>query len=1282
MYTWSKFCIALCLSVFCGGVTGLYAQTSTAGSVNVTVVDTSGASIPDASLELQSVETNDVRHAQTQSNGIYQFQGLPFGRYRLVVSKPGFESSVFESVDVQTSRITDVKATLTVGRTTQKVVVEAASPLIETTSSTLADTIDTKQVADLPVIGRNVMSLSFLVPGWATSGVVTAGNSGAANTNGTFNNMPGGAVVSADFDGTPGISNRFRSGGFNYGTTAVYPRIEDVGEMTIQTGQLDLSGTGTSAMRISIVSRHGTNEFHGRLFEDFRNTVLNANSWSNNARGLPRNILKLNDFGVSVGGPILRNKLFFFGTYAESIQPVSNIATVNGVPPSVLSPAAQQGLFSYRAGNGSIRTVNVLQIGASGGGGGTVLPSIASQFQKINGVLNQGSLTPTSDPNLSSFSFQVPAKTTSYYPDIRLDYNATDNLRFFATYSQFKQDSTHANTPIYPGIDPTDYVSNVSNNRIGGIGIDWTIRPTLINQFHAGYMYQYRGFDTENQGIDLTSISQQTWNYGTSLYQSAVYPRLPISSFYPLLSANDSVSWQRGDHSFVFGASWYREQDHYWNGPGGFPNYTFGISPQDPLAAVFANALAGTSTTNLTNAENLYAELTGRISAVAIAVGRPLDPATKTYKPFGSYNLDEVQSATGIWFQDSWRMRPNLTLNYGLRWDFVGDDHDVNGGYSTLRTLGDLWGPTPVGAIFQPGALGGVVNPQFQAGVHVYNASYVNPSPAIAIAWNPQGGDSFWGRLLGKNTVIRTGYSLRHYQEGAQNFWAYASNSGQFFFQQGNLNSNPATGVGNFAPGSLTFGDTLPPYFLSPASYSTTVPAANLFPGTFYGMNPKIRQPYVEQWNFGIQRQLGSSSAIEVRYVGNLSLHQWLGYNINEVNIFENGFLNEFRNAQNNLAVNKAAGRGNTFANLGVPGDVPLPIMAAAFGSATSSNFSNGTFLTYLNTGAAGSFANNLSGSGSNINFYCNMVGTAAFPPCASKVASARGAGYPINFWQVNPYSAGRADWYLDAAGASNYHALQVEFRQRAFHGAEFNVNYTWSHSLGIAAQNGIQGMNGQLYFTDRNFRLNYGPSLFDIRHVLHASGTYDLPFGKGRAFLNSNGLLDRVFGGWSIGTILVIQSGTPIQLLGGYSTVNANDSGIIMNGLTTAQLQSQTGVYRSGNPWVTVFSPNLIASNGAATSALAPANIPGVWGYRPYIYGPHWFNDDLSINKAIPFTERVRLTLQAEFLNLTNHPTFAILNGGQNAPQSANVQNLTFGQVTSGPSTARNIEFRANIVF
>ena len=1239
-------------------------------------MDPGGAAVPQAVLELQNIETNEIRKGATESNGVFIFQNLTFGRYRLTAGKSGFASRAFDDVQVQTARITDVRVQLEVGATTQTVTVSGGeAPVVEATSSSLSDTIDTKQVVNLPVNGRNIMSFAFLVPGWA--------NTGVASSNGTWNNMPGGAVVGADFDGTPGISNRFRSGGFNYGTTAVQPRIEDVGEMTISTGQLDLSGTGTSAMRIAIVTRHGTNDFHGRVYEDFRNTALNANSWSNNARGLPRAILKLNDFGVSVGGPVIKDKLFFFGTYAESIQPQSNIPST---VPSVLTPAAQQGLFAYKDGAGNIQTVNVLQIAGAAGYPSTVNPLMGAQLQKINSVLNQGTLTPTGDPNFNSLNFQYPSRITTYYPTIRVDYLATQNVRINASYAQTKANSNDVNGPQFPGgIDPLDYVSNVSNNHLAGFGVDWTIRPTVINQFHAGYMYQLSQFDVENLGLDLPNLYETQWGYGQTSLLGNSYPRRPISSFYPLLSWNDNLNVQKGNHSLLFGAAWYREQDHYWNGPGGEPNYRFGITSQDPLGAVFTSALSTLNSTNLGNAENLYAELTGRISSVSIAVGRPLDPATKQYKQFGAYNLDEVQASTGLWAQDSWRFRPNLTINYGLRWDFVGDDHDVNGGYSTLPTLGDIWGPTPVGKIFQPGTLGGVQNPNFVAQVHAYKASYVNPSPAIALAWSPQAEGGLLGKLLGGkgSTVIRTGYSLRHYTEGAQNFWAFASNSGQFFFQNGNLTSNPTPSLGNFTPGSLILGNPLPAYFTSPATYSSTVPAANLFPGTFWGMNPNIRQPYLEQWNFGIQRAVGRSSVVEARYVGNLGLHQWLGYNLNEVNIFENGFLPEFQHAQSNLAINQANGKGNSFANNGLAGQVPLPIFTAAFGSPTSSNFTNGTYITNLQTGAAGSLANSLAG---NPSFFCNMVGTNAFPACASKGTFAATGAYPINFWQVNPFAAGNNVNYLDAAGMSDYHALQIELRQRLTHGAQFNVNYTWSHSLGLSSQNGIQGQNSNIYYTDRNFGLNYGPGLFDIRHVIHASGTYDLPFGKGRTFLNRGGVVNDVLGGWTLGTILVIQTGTPIQIgtptnpaADGYNTVNNNDAGVYFNGITAAQVQSSVGVYKTGNPWVYTINPNLITPAGTATASLAPATTPGVWGYRPFIYGPRWYNDDLSLNKTIPIRERFHATFQAEFLNVTNHPTFAMGN--------LSVRGTNFGQQTatannSQPSAARRIEFRANIEF
>ncbi|MGH8246451.1 MAG: hypothetical protein ACREUU_08465, partial [Gammaproteobacteria bacterium] len=585
-----------------------------------------------------------------------------------------------------------------------------------------------------------------------------------------------------DFDGVPGISNRFRSGGFTYGTTVVQPRIEDVAEMTVQTAQLDLGGIGTSAMRIAIIGRRGTNAFHGRLYEDFRNTVLNANTWLNNARRLPRSIVKLNEFGGNIGGPIIKNKAFFFGTWSQSIRPNTFVASS-----TVLNPAAQQGDYTFTTTSGAVKTVNVLQIAGAAGHRSTVDPVIASQLQAINGSLSKGVLTPVSDLNISTFSFVNPSNSKVYYPTVRGDYVFHDRLRLNLSYSQQKTNNNKNTNPNFPGVDEIDRQSSGGNNRIAGIGIDWTIRPTLINQFRGGYMYQYSIFDPENLGLDYSTIRAINWPYATAPF-GGFFPRRTISSFYPLLSANDTITWQRGSHQFTFGGSWYAEHDHYWNGPGGEPRYNLGIDAQDPLSAVFNTALADAPTAQRNTAQNLYAILAGRVSSVNIGVGRPVDPKTKQYKPYGAFNLNESLQSAGFWVQDRWRVLPNLTLNYGLRWDIVGDNYSVDGLYSTLRTEADVWGPTRVGAIFAPGVLGGVPEPVFQATKHAYGNNNRNLSPAVAIAWSPSFGDGIFGRLVGKNkTVIRTGYSLRFYTEGAQNFWAYGSNSGLFFYQQGRL---------------------------------------------------------------------------------------------------------------------------------------------------------------------------------------------------------------------------------------------------------------------------------------------------------------------------------------------------------------------------------------------------------------------------------------------------------------------------------------------------------------
>jgi hypothetical protein len=1250
--------ILLCCSLAAWGQT-----TSTSGSLNVSVVDPSGAAVPDASLELRDLATNDTRRSTTQATGVYTFPNLPGGTYQLKVSATGFMSQVFESVVIRTSLETDVHVALKIGGTSETITVNATeTPLVQTESSTLSTSIDTKQVFNLPVIGRSAFGLAMLAPGWATTS--------NGSTTGTFNNMPGGAIVSADFDGTAGMSNRFRSSGYNsYGTTVVTPRIENIAEMTITTGQLDLSGNGTSAMRISIVSRRGSNEFHGRLYEDFRNTVLNSNSWSNNAnvnaqgKGTPRAITKYNEFGGSVGGPIQKNKLFFFGTWSEQKNP--NTGTPSA---TVLNNLAQRGIYQYVDTAGKTQQVDLFQIAAANGLPSTVHPNIAKQLSAISGILNQGILAPSpSDPNISNFTFTNPSSTTIYYPMIRGDYNMTEKLRFNLSYTQQKNSSPKTYAPIFPEIDTVDRTSRRTNNRIVGFGADYMISPNLINQFHAGYLYQFSIFDPENLGLDLPSIHSETWGYGQSVVGSNTYPRTAISSLYSQYSANDSVMWQRQKHSVVFGWSWYREWDRYWNGPGGWPIYNFnGLNANDPAYTAINNAMPGVSTTLQSGARALYSTLTARVAAVNIAVGRPLDANTKAYKDFGQYNLNEVQSSTGFWVQDRWRVAPTLTINYGIRWDIVGDDYDKDGAYTSSRSLADEWGPTPVGAMFRPGVLGGVALPQFVARQHVYNTSWKNPQPAIAFAWNPQVKTGFLGKLLGNGkTVIRTGYQLRNYQEGSQNFWALAS-GGLFFYQQGSLNPDPAlTSAGYFKPGSLTYGDKLPAYLLTPQTWAPTIGADQMFGSTYNAINPNIRQPYIQTWNFGIQRELPGRNALEINYVGNLTLHSWLSINQNEINIFENGFLSEFRDAQNNLAINQANGKGNTAFNNGLAGQNPLPVMTAAFGnSSTASGWT--AYVTQLQTGQAGSLARSLV---STTSYLCNVVGGTNFSPCAGNA----GSGRALNFWNINPWARTAGLNYLDAAGTSNYHALQAQLRQHNAHGMQFTLAYTLAHSLVLGSVNNIQSQ-GLTPYTLRNLRLNYGPSPYDIRQVFRANGTYDLPFGKNRRFLNKGGWIDKVVGNWTLGTITAIQTGNPVTMTGfSYQTMTSADSGVVFNGISANDFQSGIKIQHTGNPYVLTFDPKYIGANGMANPQyLTPMTTPGMLGYRPTFYAPFWWNSDASVSKSIPVHEKWRMTLQGSASNVFNHPTIGM--------GSIAINSTSFGRAT--PGGRREIELRANIEF
>jgi hypothetical protein len=497
------------------------------------------------------------------------------------------------------------------------------------------------------------------------------------------------------------------------------------------------------------------------------------------------------------------------------------------------------------------------------------------------------------------------------------------------------------------------------------------------------------------------------------------------------------------------------------------------------------------------------------------------------------------------------------------------------------------------------------------------------------------------------------------------------------------------------------------PYLLSPSSYQKSVPEASYTflgncpggcgsPGVT-GIDPHIKQPYTTTWNLGIQRQFGSR-VLEIRYNGNRTLHQWVNDNTNEVNIFENGFLDEFKKAQANLAAYVAANPGCWNAsNCSFAGPTALPIMTQAFQGGLG-DFTNQSFAQLINTGQAGGLAGQISGVGGNT-YLCNLVGS-GFAPCKNNLGyTGAGGGYPINFFQANPYAAGFQTQYMTASGYSNYNGLQIELRQQQWNGLAFNANYTYSKTLGYqVTNNSPNGATCGVYSvwcawpgtaTLRNRRAAYGPAQYDFRHVIHFSGTYDLPVGRGKMFLNGGGIVSRLLGNWTVGTIATFQTGAPVLLTSGNLTFNDyGDGGIRLTNVTPSQLQSAIGVHRVANkPYALLIDPKYLApgDSGANTNYINPNTTPGTIGQYVYLYGPHGFYNDLSISKAFPVFREVEMKLQAEASNVWNHPVFGSSSGGAISAGTfgggGNVQNNGWG--TSAPTNgARVIELRLNITF
>lgn len=1241
------------------------AQVATTGQLVGAVQDQSGAIVQGVELQLQNEDTKAVLTAAASADGGFVFPTLSPGSYTLTVSKQGFETTVYKGIIIYAARTTNQTVVMKVGAVTQTVEVQGEGQVLQTTTNTIANTVDQKYLQDLPLPGRNALPFVLLSSG---------AQQGVTSRDSTINGLPGGSL-NITLNGVNNNAQRFKSGGTSF-FAFVAPRLESVQEVTIATSNLGANSTGQGAIQIQFVTKSGANAWHGEVFWQHQNSALNANNWFNNARKIKRPVFIQNDQGGALGGPVIKNKLFFFVSYAHVKTPQSADFEAR-----VLTPAAQTGVFNYVGIDGVPQSKNLLQIAGANGFPSAVNPIIGAQLQKIQSSTSAGALS-SFDLIRNRLRWVAPSPVTNQFMTARFDYQASEKLRVSVsdTYNRNVNDRGFRGT-VLPGIFTEEQsVGQISNPYIANASATWTISPNKVNEFNFGIQSNQETF---NIGYDRSLFQPRLLNFPLNLPSGLeVTNGLGFGITFqprnnPIYNFADNFYYQRGNHSFSIGGNYMRSVVHQGTlGDAGTPRFSFGVVGNDPINSIFnSTTLPNISNDARNDALALYALLTGRVSNVAKSVN--VDEKTRQFAEDQPVTIRELQTSFGLYAQDSWRAGRSLTINYGLRWDFQGDVFNTNDIY-TSPTLQDLFGPSGGSGnspnLFKPGSLGGIANPAINQRSHAYDRDWVNPAPHLGVAWNPSFQQGWLARAFGdRKTVFRGGYSISYYAEGLLNFTNNAGNN-PGLRQSGNL----VPGV-DFAPGALTLGAPLPAFKLFPASFSFPLALSNFaFTNTTIStIDPNIRAPYVQTWSAGVQRELRSGTVLEVRYAGNRGVRLWHTFNINETNIIENGFLNQFIQAKRNFDANVANGRGQTFANNNLTGQAATPIFDAAFaGLSAGQGFGNATFITQLQTGQAGALANTLATTST---YFCRLVGN-GFGPCAGLGFNTPGQ-YPINLFRLNPF-IGNANVLSDNS-FSNYNALQIEFRQRLAHGLTMNVNYAWAHAMNDRYNKNVDNIGN--FATLRNRRLDYGPSTFDIRHVLQAFGTYDLPVGRGRKFAVNNSILDGVIGGWTVGAIFRMQSGLPFKLSSGRMTVNQSDAGVVLSGTTKASdLQKMVGVFKGSGPDVLFLDQKLIGSDGRANSSfLAPPTTPGEFGSFVYLYGPRFVTTDLSLAKVAPIIkEKLRMEFRAEMVNAFNHPIFEVPTGGTFGVTPVSITATNFGRTTTATTVPRQVQFRVRFTF
>ena len=1186
----------------------LFAQGTTSRVFGV-VQDPSGAVVANATVKLTNEGTGVAFTVKSSDGGEYVFDAVQPGAYTLSVEASGFRRFVSTGNKVTIGQPATINAKLEVGSLAEAVEVAGSAEAVQTSSSgNYGNLVATQAVMDLPIVGtrgRNPLNLVDMQPGVADG----------ANTGGGIH-VHGARDRSWNYT-LDGIDvNDSSQGGSN--TTSFRINPDMLSEFRFMTGNNTAEYGRNSGGQVAMVTRSGTNQIHGNGFWFYRTPRLNANEWQNNLDNLGKAQLQQNIYGGAIGGPIIKNKTFFFFEI-QALRARSSTLTTR----TVYTAQARQGILRYVKGG---RNQPAGVPGASVDANGNVLPGLsigtydvaANDPQHIGldpslqGMLKDmpmpNNFTIGDGLNTAGFSFTPLASERQHDQTIKIDQVINSKNTVYGRFVWGRDDSlcdiVNSGQPIFPG-GPC-LVNTLRGPR--NFAINWRYTPTtrMTNEFVIG-QNRYDPIFGQPSSLEKISIASAPvdtpWQYyfGNSRVVST-------------WQAVDNFAYFKGAHAWKFGFNLRRVREEDTRGSvAGLNaaeeiNFSTSINTVDP--ATFGLPADLNTSFDRPNFQSNINFLLGRVGQIDRGFVAQGDQWTKN-----TFNFDTRYPEYEFYGQDTWKVRRNLTVDVGLRWEIRLSPTTPQNNIKVPNQVIVAGAAPTTTATWGSGSL--------------FKNQLGNFGPSLGFSWDPFGD--------GK-TAVRGNYRIAY---DRINTFVIASTIlpnlpgaaypaiNQSFGQAGGRLSN--------------LPDLLPPT-QSPSSLATPAPYAA---ASNTVIDPNLKTPRTHQWGFDIQRQVARNTVLDVAYIGRRAYHLLGAYNVNQAQIYSNGFLDAFNTikAGGESAVINNVLKADSRLN---PGETPSAMIRRLYAS-------------QLNLNSVAAIASSL---GTRLQTFNGI----------NQNVTQISAGLPFFFIPYPQYSSGLN--VLDSNDFSTYNALEVQIERRLTSGISFHVGYTWAKSLDTRSfdptltvvSTGNSQSAGSTPFDIYNRRLNYAPSDFDRRHSLQSNWVVEMPFGKGKHFLgNAHGVVQHIVSDWEVTGYTRVTSGRPFTVYAGTNTVSsvvqatANCTGCT-SGQGTPFLDSASGLIWFFN-----------SSQRAQFSAPGPGQFGNLG--RNFFVGPHYFELDASLLKRIPVTERWKLEVRADATNLTNSVMFG-------AP-TTDITSSIFGRirntVTSG---SRKIQVGAKVYF